>query len=113
MTDKIIGTPDTNEVLDLIAAAIKGYKAAAADGKLDFLDVGHLVPVLMAVGPAAQDIGDVIPELKDLDAAEGQALIAKVASLSGETGPKVRLVLEGLMQMSAGGFKIYSAFKAA
>jgi dihydroorotate dehydrogenase len=110
---QIVGTPNTDEVLAAIVEGIKGYKAASSDGKLDWTDFGYLMPVMAKLGPAVEDIKEVIPELKDLDSAEGAALIAKLASLSGEAGDKVKAVLEGLIQVVSGGLKIYGAFKPA
>jgi hypothetical protein len=110
---QVIGTPNTDEVIAAIAEGIKGYKSAASDGKLDWSDFGYLMPVFAKLGPAVDDINQVLPELKDLDAAEGQALIAKIVAASSESGEKVRAVLEGLIQVVSGGLKIYGAFKPA
>lgn len=109
--NQIVGTPAVDEIIDAISEGIKDYSSAMADGKLDWADLGYIMPVIAKLGPAVRDISDVIPELKDLDSAEAAALIARIAGMSGSAGDKVKAVLLGLSKVVDGGFEIYSAFK--
>lgn len=110
---QVQGTPQTDEVIAAIAEGIKSYKAAAADGKIDWSDLGYIMPIMIKLGPAVQNIQMVLPELKDLDSAEAVALIAKISGMASESSDKVKAVLEGLILVTQGAFKIVGAFKAA
>lgn len=80
------GIKETQEaghaILAVGAAIVKAHRAAKADGKIDFSDIGHLVavvmdPALQAKIAAAADGADKIAlELKDLSAREVVTLVA-------------------------------------
>ena len=50
---------------------------AAADGKLNWLDLPKIFPVVSKASPALKNVKQVWPELKDLDEAEAAKLTAR------------------------------------
>jgi hypothetical protein len=74
-----LGIKETDEVVGLLILLAKGIQASAADGKLDASDIGNLMPVIMACGPALEGISQIPAELMDLDSEEGAALVGKIA----------------------------------
>lgn len=108
----IHGTPETDQVVDLIVATYKAVQQARADGKLDMNDVSFLMPVFPLVVPAIDKIQNIPAELLDLDTAEGGALLARAAALLGEQPEKVKLIAEGAIEVVAGGLKIFRGIRA-
>ena len=72
------GTKETKEALDFVFAGVGAFKNAMSDGKLDLNDVGFLMPLVLAAGPAFTDITKIPKELGDLSAAEGKELMEHV-----------------------------------
>lgn len=66
------------EVLGAVEAAADAAVKACEDGKLGLLDLRHLVPVLGKAKDAIADAALIRAELADADAAEVDALVAKL-----------------------------------
>lgn len=109
----IQGTPQTDEVVEALGDIYQGLKASFKDGKFDASDVGNFLPLIQSVPKAIEKISDVAPELKDLNSAEGSALLAKAAVKFGlESEPaKVRLIVDGSFKVVEGGLKIFEGVK--
>lgn len=72
------GIKETLEVIDLAKKLGEAVTAAKADGSIDWRDLTKLGPVLVQMRTAVTD-GKLIPEeLKELDAAEAEELIARL-----------------------------------
>jgi len=69
------GVQETKQVLDLAFAGAKAVQDALADGKIGLEDLGQLLPIIVAAGPAIDNISMVPKEIKDLDAAEAADLM--------------------------------------
>ena len=69
------GIKETKEVLDFMFAGAGAVKNSLADGKIDLNDLGHLMPVVLAAGPAFTDITKVPKELGDLTIVEAEAVM--------------------------------------
>lgn len=73
-------TKNLEELVVLGARIYKGIKQAKADGKIDGSDVQFLLPVFPALGPAINNIDEVVPELADLSVTEKDDLLAVLKS---------------------------------
>ena len=69
MAEKV-GIEDTKELLDFIFSLAEAVKKSAADGKFSWSDGLNFIEPLKKIGPAIDNIEDVIPEVMDLDASE-------------------------------------------
>lgn len=104
----IQGTPETNDVALAIVDFVKASKAAYQDGKLDFSDASHFLPLTQSLPKAIEGVSQVPAELRDLDSEEGAKLLALVAAGVGlDSEPaKVRAIVEGSFLMIEGGLKV-------
>jgi len=111
---KIEGTPAIDALVDLLGNIVIQVKKAGADGKFDWNDTGFFFPLIPQLSSVAPLLVQVIPEAKDMDSAEAVALLAKVAAKAGEVenSEKVKLIVEGVVQIALGGFKIVSGLRA-
>lgn len=112
-TKNIAGTPETNELVDLLGDIYLAIRKAAPGG-FDWTDAGFFMPLIGKFPQAFDKINQVPAELRDLDTAEGQALLTLVGAKIGgiEDSEKLRLIVEGVFQIVLGGFKVYSGLKA-
>ncbi len=67
---------ETKELLDLVFVAGLAFKNANSDGQINAADLGHLVPVFVAAGPAFEKIDQVPAEVGDLSQPEAEELLA-------------------------------------
>ena len=74
MAEKL-GIDDTKELLDFIFSLAEAVKKSAADGKFSWSDGLNFIEPLKKIGPAIDNIEDVIPEDMDLDASEWNELV--------------------------------------
>lgn len=86
-------TKNLKEVIVLACVGYQGFVEAKADGKVDAADIGHLIPVFQAVGPALSDVKEVIPEIKDLSEAELNEIIVLVQEKVPSLKQKAEVVL--------------------
>jgi len=73
-----IGIQETKEVLLFGLNSQKGIVAARADGQVNWLDAGHLFPVVQSASAAFNGINRLKAELLDIDDQE-QAELASIA----------------------------------
>jgi hypothetical protein len=71
----------------------------------------HLVPLYQKAIPAFEHIGDVVPELKDLDKDEAEKLIALVAS-KGVANEKVQEIIKQSIDCALSVYKLVKAIQA-
>lgn len=72
---------EISELIDGIEAAGVPVAKALADGKINALDLPHALELVKAhekILAAVQGISDVIPEAKDIDAAEAVIVVQKL-----------------------------------
>ena len=74
MAEKL-GIDDTKELLDFIFSLAEAVKKSAADGNFSWSDGLNFIEPLKKIGPAIDNIEDVIPEVMDLDASEWNELV--------------------------------------
>jgi len=75
---------NTLEVITLGAAMGKAFAGAKEDGKIGVEDLGQLIQIIPALGPALADISRVPDELKAIDAAELAEIKAAVVEVVGD-----------------------------
>ena len=74
MAEKL-GIEDTKHLLDFIFSLAEAVKKSAADGEFRWSDGLNFIDPLKKIGPAIDDIDNVIPEVMDLDASEWNELV--------------------------------------
>lgn len=71
----MVGIKETKEVLVFGLNFQKGVVAAKADGTVNWMDLGHLMPVVQSASAAFNGINKLKAELLDLDDAEQAELV--------------------------------------
>ena len=71
-----VGAQDTKDVISLVIAIAKAFKASQEDGVLDYKDIPNFLPVITKIGPAVQGIENLQVELRVIDEAEATDLKA-------------------------------------
>lgn len=71
----LYGIKETTELFALGFALAKAGKDALADGKVNLLDLGAVIPVLSTVGPAIESVALVPQELGELDEQDSKSLL--------------------------------------
>lgn len=70
----------------------------------------HLIPLYQKAIPAFSDIGEVVPELKDLDASEAEQLVALIAS-KGVEDAKVQEIVKRSLECAISAYKLVKAIQ--
>lgn len=73
-----LGIQDLKEVLEFGLGFGTAYQAAIADGKFDWSDAIHLIPLAQKAGPAIDNVQAVVEQIRDIDAEERAELEAIV-----------------------------------
>lgn len=115
MSEQVVEKQGIKETAEAVIAALSVFdavsKAKKNDGKIDFNDLGLLIPVLPKVGAALDGSDKIVPEMKDLSAEEAGELIQLVAE--GLTGGIVSEKLADRIEKVLIALKAnYEAFKA-
>jgi hypothetical protein len=71
----MVGIKETKEVLVFGLNFQKGIVASNADGTINWMDIGNLMPVVQSAGAAINGIGKIKAELLDIDDAEQAELV--------------------------------------
>lgn len=90
------GIKESKEILVFLAKVGESIKASLVDGKFDLSDVANFYPVLGAILPAVQGIGEIPAEIKDLSVEEGLELVGIVVAELGLEGKQAAIVKAGL-----------------
>lgn len=107
------GIEKLKQWLDVVMAGAGAVQNALVDGKLGLEDIGHLVSVLIPIGPALQNVGDLPKEFSDLDESESAALMAHVKSRlpSVVSDEDTRKVVEAGLKVALGLGELWAALK--
>ena len=93
MTEKKMGIKNTKEMLVFLFVLGKAVKEAKEnDGEISYMDAMLLMKVLPVMGPAVEDAGKIIDEVKDLDKEEADELVSYIGKEVGEIISKEKLV---------------------
>ena len=69
------GIEETKELLDFVFSLAAAIKKSNEDGEFNWRDGLNFIEPLKRLGPAIDNIEDIIPEIQDLDADEWNELI--------------------------------------
>lgn len=69
---------ETKDLVRLVVNAVNAVGDSLKDGKLNILDAVHFIKVLVAAGPAIDNVSGVLEELKSLSAVEKQEILDMV-----------------------------------
>lgn len=97
--------------LALVAAGVKVYASAKADGHLGVEDLGFLLTLVGPAQEAFKNLGQVVPEFKDLTAEEVAALGAAVVSDFTIGDAKIAAIVQESLATLAQVYKLIEAFK--
>jgi hypothetical protein len=67
---------ESKEVAQFVVTLVNGVSGAMKDGKLDLFDAMGLIKVIMAAGPAVNNIGGVLGEMRSWNGAERNEVFA-------------------------------------
>ena len=79
MAEKKYGIEETKELLSFVFSLAEAIKKSNADGDFNWRDGLNFIEPLKRLGPAIDNIEDIIPEVADLDAEEWNELITFVS----------------------------------
>lgn len=97
------GITQSREIVAAVAACVVRYRAAKADdGKVSYFEMAGFLKEFPAVKTAVEGAGEVIGELKDLDAAEVGLLKDDISALLVKAGISHRTadISEELLQVA-------------
>jgi hypothetical protein len=73
------GIQETKELLEFVFSLAVAIKKSNADGEFNWRDGLNFIEPLKRLGPAIDNIEDIIPEVQDLDADEWNELVSFVS----------------------------------
>ena len=79
MAEEKYGIQETKELLSFVFYLAEAIKKSNADGDFNWRDGLNFIEPLKRLGPAIDNIEDIIPEIGDLDANEWNELITYVS----------------------------------
>lgn len=79
MAEKKKGIQETKELLAFVFSLAEAIKKSNADGDFNWRDGLNFIEPLKRLGPAIDNIEDIIPEVADLDAEEWNELVDYVS----------------------------------
>ena len=79
MAEEKYGIQETKELLSFVFSLAEAIKKSNADGDFNWRDGLNVIEPLKRLGPAIDNIEDIIPEIGDLDANEWNELITYVS----------------------------------
>ena len=79
MAEEKYGIQETKELLSFVFSLAEAIKKSNADGDFNWRDGLNFIEPLKKLGPAIDNIEDIIPEIADLDAEEWNELITFVS----------------------------------
>lgn len=73
-----VGIKETKELLDFVLSFTQAMQLSLDDGELSWSDTMKFIEPLRKLGPALDDIDDVVAELRDMDEIEFMELVNHV-----------------------------------
>ena len=80
MAEEKRGIEETKELLEFVFSLAEAIKKSNADGEFNWRDGLNFIEPLKRLGPAIDNIEDIIPEVADLDSEEWTELVEFVSS---------------------------------
>lgn len=104
---------ELQEMLDLALMGVEVGVKASADGKVDLSDLALLIPLVGAVSPAIDGVGEIPGELADLSAEEAGELVAHVMAKLAVEDAHAREVAEKGLKAAVAVYELVKAVKSA
>lgn len=89
-----VGIKETKEVLKFVIELGEAVDKGLEDGKFEMSELGLLIPPLMLIGPAIEDISGVQGEMKDLTPDEMGLLVTYVETELSITNKDTEKIIE-------------------
>ena len=80
MAEEKRGIEETKELLEFVFSLAEAIKKSNADGEFNWRDGLNFIEPLKRLGPAIDNIEEIVPEVADLDAEEWTELVEFVSS---------------------------------
>ena len=80
MAEKKYGIQETKELLEFVFSLAEAIKKSNADGEFNWRDGLNFIEPLKRLGPAIDNIEEIVPEVADLDSEEWAELVEFVSS---------------------------------
>ena len=80
MAEEKRGIEETKELLEFVFSLAEAIKKSNADGEFNWRDGLNFIEPLKRLGPAIDNIEEIVPEIGDLDAEEWTELVEFVSS---------------------------------
>ena len=80
MAEEKKGIEETKELLEFVFSLAEAIKKSNADGEFNWRDGLNFIEPLKRLGPAIDNIEEIVPEVADLDAEEWTELVEFVSS---------------------------------
>ena len=80
MAEEKYGIQETKELLEFVFSLAEAIKKSNADGEFNWRDGLNFIEPLKRLGPAIDNIEEIVPEIGDLDAEEWAELVEFVSS---------------------------------
>ena len=80
MAEEKYGIQETKELLEFVFSLAEAIKKSNADGEFNWRDGLNFIEPLKRLGPAIDNIEDIVPEVADLDSEEWTELVEFVSS---------------------------------
>lgn len=105
---------DVVELIQLGAAvSVAVENAKKDDGKIDLRDLPHLLPVIPFIGPAVENVDQVLKQLGDVDDEEFAKLSGELAKISIiGSKPEVLAVVSAVLSALKANYEAYKAIQA-
>ena len=98
----LLGTKETDEVIEFVGSLVKAIMSAKEDGNLDFQDIFFFIPVFNKI-PAAFDNIDQVPcEIADFDLEEIRLKTLEYAQEFGITEEDAKSLLQDILKVASG-----------
>lgn len=81
---------------NLAVVIVNEGSAALKDGKLDLFDAARLIKIILAAGPAVQDVGQVLSEVPSWTSQEREQVLAKLREIDLPDDKKEKLIEQAL-----------------
>ena len=93
------GTKELGEVLKFVCALASSVGEAAKDGEMSLGDAAHLIPLLYKLPAAAEGMGEIPAEAKDLSQDEIDALIKMIKEELDLPQDKIEMAVEDALDI--------------
>ena len=80
MAEEKYGIQETKELLEFVFSLAEAIKKSNADGEFNWRDGLNFIEPLKRLGPAIDNIEEIVPEVSDLDSEEWTELVEFVSS---------------------------------